>query len=166
MEGAETVAREKLAKPVVEDPLMRECVAMSLAHEKRKKSFSVSAAKAKRFDEEAAEMRRSRNWSSAEPAHLVSLWAWCYSAVYGIPPELTSKERAHAHALAARLVRDEFSGSTRAAVAFLNWTWNREKGRERWRRENGKGGGSLDWRAQFGARWLLREFRVDQQRTA
>lgn len=158
-------------KPVEGQLDFDDCVEKSIAREnsrekKKKAPASVSAARARQLDEEADEMRRGRDWSEAGPGHLVSLWAWCHRAVYGVEASTSPRERASAHALAKKLISDRFSGDARAAVAFVRWCWEREKGREKWRREQGKSGSVLGWRAQFGARYLFVDYDVDRRRTS
>jgi len=120
-----------------------------------------------RIEEARLEMERrakSGDWEGATGLHLVLLYAWLHEEVYGVrTSELTPKWRGVAAQMADRLIAGEFAGDVGAAVDFMKWSWKREEGREKWRRENQKEGGRLGWRLQFGG-VLVTDYRVDQAR--
>lgn len=103
---------------------------------------------------------------------LVALYAALHSEVYGVfPAELQGKTWVHACAAAKRLVAEQFGGDYAAATEFLRWVWQREQGREKWRRENlGKKGGSanasgrIGWALQFARQALVTDYRTAQNR--
>jgi hypothetical protein len=104
-------------------------------------------------------------WDGAKPAHLVALYAQLHRMVYGVAPEeLVGKTFLAAQSAAEKLLRVEFDGDVEAVVGFVRWSWHREKGREKWRRENGCEGGRLGWRVQFQRRELLTDYRIDLNR--
>jgi hypothetical protein len=132
-----------------------------------RKQKGPTAAKVEKMIAEMNEMRTSNDWSEARPAHLVALYAWAHAQVYGVPAsELVGLNWLAAASASAKLVRDEFGDDPSVAVEFMRWTWKREKSREQWRRDNGKDGGRLTWRAQFQQRYVLTDYRIDQARKA
>jgi hypothetical protein len=118
----------------------------------------------KKHAAEAAEMMRTSNWSNAKACHVVALYKWCHTKVYGVEAaELTNGfEYMQACAGAARLIKKEFSENTTACIAFVRWTFQREAWKEKKRREEGdeSRGFRVGWKYQFGAR-LLTDYRID-----
>lgn len=110
---------------------------------------------------EAQEMRASGDWSKGRPVHLVAVYAWCHEQTYEVfPTELVGLNWMAAASSAAKLLREEFDGSVERGIAFLKWTWGREREREEWRRANSKEGGRISWRAQFQQRMILTDYRI------
>lgn len=109
-------------------------------------------------------MAQSGDWGDASGTHLVALYAWLHAQVYGVEnAELDGKQWGLAALAAGRMVSNHFAGDWGAAVVFMRWAWKREQGRETWRRENGKPGGRIGWRLQFGGS-LVTDYRVDAAR--
>lgn len=113
-----------------------------------------------------AERIEAEEWSDIRPEHLVALYAVCHEDIYGVSavPELEGEAWYGARSAAASMLRKEFDDDTEAAVEYLRWTWRREQSREKWRRDNGRPGGRITWRAQFCSRTMLTEYRIDQER--
>lgn len=111
-------------------------------------------------------MKDKDDFAGAEPIHLVVLYLELHLRVYGVEAaDCTGSDRVGAIARAKDFVRDFFDGSSERAVEFLRWTWQREKAREKWRRENNAGGKRITWRLQFSAA-LVTDYRLDQARKA
>lgn len=132
----------------------------------RGKSLSFGPARIKRYRQEVDRMRAARDWGKATPVHLVALYMYCHAAVYGVEAgEIAGKTFGFASALAAKLVREKFEGSVANAVQFVRWTWIRERGREKWRCDNGRSGGRLGWRLQFSlTSGLWEDWQIDLRR--
>lgn len=128
----------------------------------KKSSFSVGPKMRAKYRAEEEEIRASGDWAHAVPGHLVALYEVLHRVVYGIDPaELaeSSKEWAMAARAAHVMVEREFGGSVAAAAEFFRWTWAREQGREKYRREHGKPSNRILWRWQFGGS-ILTDYRV------
>lgn len=111
-------------------------------------------------------MLREGRWVEASGLHFVALYADLYFRVYGIQAlDLGAKERVFASKLAEDMLHKDFKGDRQAFARYVSWTWSRERSREEWRRENGKTGGRISWRVQFG-RNLLADYRVEEARKA
>lgn len=116
--------------------------------------------------------RVSADGAVTNAPELVALYAALHHAVYGVfPGELQGKTWVYACAAAKRLVTEQFAGDYDAAREFLRWVWQREQGREKWRRENlGKKGGSanasgrIGWALQFARQALVTDYRTAQNR--
>jgi len=110
--------------------------------------------------EEFERLVASDRIAEATPMHFVALYADLHARVYQAPPvDLGPKERVFAARLAKDLLEKDFGGSPHALAEFLAWTWTREKGRVKWRAENGREQSRISWRLQFG-RSLLADYRV------
>ena len=59
--------------------------------------------------------------------------------------------------------RTHFGNEPQELADFIWWTWKREIGREKYRRENGRDGGSISWALQFSGR-LLTDYRISMAR--
>jgi hypothetical protein len=111
--------------------------------------------------EEVNRIRAAQDWASVTPTHAVALFAWCHAQVYGVPPgDLDGEGWTHAVFAAARMLKTQFNGDVLAFVAFLRWSWTRERSRETWRRANGGGGFRMTWRIQFSGT-MMTDYRVD-----
>jgi hypothetical protein len=106
-----------------------------------------------RIAAEAAEMLKGGDWSKARPGHLVAFWASCHEHVYGVRPEedLAPAQFSKACLRAAKVLRESFGGDPAKAVAFVSWTWARERG--------GKMSRRIGWALQFSAA-MVGDFRV------
>ncbi len=130
---------------------------------KRKKGIG-NAAFVRTLDEATA-MLKDGDWASAKPSHFVALYADLHFRVYGVEAsELGSKERVYAAGMATKLLAEEFGNDRNEMAKYVAWTWSREKGREKWRRETGNHGGRVTWQLQFGKGKFLTEFRLEEAR--
>jgi len=137
--------------------------------------FVAERAKPHRLSAEAklaaarADMKRmaeSGEWDGAGGLHLVVLYEFLHREVYGVEAlELDAKTRRMATSAAKSLTEKFFGGDYGATVSFMRWAWQREQGREEWRRANGREGGRLGWPLQFSAR-LVSDYRLDGERKA
>lgn len=126
-----------------------------------KKPTGLRSAGAKdvlRTIEETEVMRASGDWVGARPRNMVALYVLCHRHVYGVDPlELSGKAWTAACLMAARIIANEFDDDVKRCVAFLAWTWSRE------RRAHAHAAGAerrrLGWRLQFSAA-LLTDYRV------
>jgi hypothetical protein len=135
------------------------------AIERKKRPFRVTPKVVAAALVEAAERAQSGNWRGATGRHLVGLYAHLHEGVYGVAPaELDAQGWAFASAAAARMTDRHFAGDLERSVLFMRWVWRREEDREKWRRANGREGGRIGWRFQFGAASLVDDYRVDQAR--
>jgi hypothetical protein len=118
-----------------------------------------------KLSEEAFELIGSKRWSELTPRHLVAQWCKLHEHFYGVPvyQEVDGKAGLAAIAMAKTLVEREFRGDYEKACAFMRWTWQRERGREKWRREMGRSGGRIGWRLQFSST-LVTDYRLDLAR--
>lgn len=132
----------------------------------RSRNATCGAAKRKRVHEEMQQMCTSGDWSSANSLHLVALYAWLHEGVYGVLPQELESSSAYVYAAseAKRMLARDFAGDFAQAVLFLQWTWKREEGREQWRRGNGRSGGRIGWKLQFGGS-LVTDWKIDKART-
>jgi len=141
---------------------------MAEGHLARRKKSAGRGPTAKKI-RDAAERARvaigSGSFSDVGPLELVGLWAWLHERVYEVDPvpEVTGKEGLAATSAAKRLLKNEFEEDAARAVDFVRWSWQRERARENWRRENGQDGGRLSWRLQFGDR-LVVDYRIAKKR--
>lgn len=126
---------------------------------------SVGPKERARYLEEARSMLARRNFGCLTTNHLVALYRLCHLEVYGVDASELEDGRAWALAAieAARLCGREFGGKPEAAVTFVRWVWRREAEREAWRRENGKSGGRIGWKFQFGP-VLITDWKIDVAR--
>ena len=121
------------------DAVAEMAIAAVTSSKKRRKQMGTSGKRLDATIEEARMMRESGDWNEAEPRHLVGLFLELHEWCYGVPAgEEVRKCWAGANGAARRLVAQEFGGNLLAAVEFMRWVWKREKGREQWRRENGR----------------------------
>jgi hypothetical protein len=127
------------------------------------KPKAPSSASMRRETEVAVQAVRSGDWSGARPLTFVALHAWLHERVYGVPYSPTPDDRLNASRAAGRMLKADFRGDAAEMAAFMRWCWRREREREEWRRQNGRSGGSIGWRLQFGPH-LLTDYRIDLQR--
>ncbi len=154
-----------VGKPVCQRADIRSLVGRPNGAAAPARGRGVSAAQRRRHMELAEQLCRTEEWAAAKPGVLVALYAKLHAHVYGVlPAELDSpREWLQACRAAGLLVKRDFGGDAARAVDFMAWCWDREEGRERWRREHGRDGGRIGWRLQF-SRSLLSDWRVDQAR--
>jgi hypothetical protein len=117
-----------------------------------------------RMLDETARMMRTADWSEALPGHFVALYAMLFEKVYGVGvADLGPSERFFAMTAATRMLSKHFDDNTTVMADFMRWVWIREETREKFRRENHRGGGSIGWRLMFlGA--LVTEYQIDNVR--
>ncbi len=134
-----------------------------IGKKKAKRSAGIPESRAVVAREEVERMMSSADWSEATPLHFVAAFEVLFRKVYGVAPTLTSKGRSSAASAANYLLKDRFEGDTSAMAEFMRWTWSRESDREKYRRENKRPGGVLNWHLQFrGAiydEWLIAKMR-------
>jgi hypothetical protein len=104
---------------------------------------------------EVERMMRSGEWDEAEPRHFAGLHAVLFEKVYGVQcSEMQGPGRFQAAKMAAQLLVDQFAEDPARLVHYVRWAWEREAGREKWRRDNARDGGSMSFR------WVLQEGRT------
>jgi hypothetical protein len=112
-------------------------------------------------------MMRTGDWSGANGRDYVALFQILHERVYGVPAsELDSHGCFFAAGMAAQLVDRQFGGDPGAMVQYMRWVWEREVGREKWRRENPdqSRGGRIGYRALLTGSYFLTDYRIDAQR--
>jgi len=118
--------------------------------------------------EEVRAMLADGNFENAKAPHLVALYEWCHEQVYGVAPaELSQGETwKHATFAASKLLKEAFAGDLAETVAFVRWTWRRERSREQQRRDGrSETIGRIGWRLQFVHRHLVTDYRIDKARS-
>jgi hypothetical protein len=117
------------------------------------KHFQLAPRSISKAKGEMDAMSDSGVWTSARGVHLVALYSWLHTAVYGVEPaELDGKAWALASVMAQRFCAQHFEGDFAGCVEFMRWCWKREASREEWRRAHHNGGARIAWRLQFSAR--------------
>jgi hypothetical protein len=132
---------------------------------KRPRKFVMPAAKIR----EAVAGMHGRigtgEWEGASGAELVAVYAHLHERIYGsVPSELNPGGWALAAKCAGAMITNQFAGRADDAVRFLLWLWRREEEREKWRRDNGRDGGRIGWRAQFCFGSYVDDYRVSLAR--
>lgn len=112
---------------------------------------------------DGATARGADDWEGAEASDFVGVYAWLHREVYGVEAAELRKEFLAARSAADRMLREEFSGQSRAMIGFVRWAWARERGREQ-RRASGDGW-RLGWRLLYSSRSLLVDYRVEARRS-
>lgn len=105
-----------------------------------------------RWTEETKAMLESGEWAGANEGHLLALYAFCHTKVYGVEAgELLAANTCFLAVKGAKKCLDEdFSGDVARAVGFIRWAWRREEERMRWREANERETTSrIGWRLQF-----------------
>lgn len=133
------------------------------ARPSRPSSGFMAAAMASVADD-VERMRESGDWGAATARHFVALYEALHLEVYGAaaPDSETARGRQNAAFAAGKVLREEMGGDPAEMAAFMVWAWEREVGRERWRRENNRPGGRLGWRLLFGG--VAGDYRVERLR--
>lgn len=131
----------------------------------KKKNGLPTRENIQRWCDEVDAIRKSSDWDQAKPHHFVGLYVLLHSWCYGVEPaEVMGAVGMAARSSVDKILRDEFGDDPHQFVHYVKWAWKREKGREKWRRQHGKEGGRLTWRSLFQQRFVLTDYRVDQQR--
>lgn len=156
--------RHKGGAPPKDAPTTAAVVAWAAPKAKKHRSVGIGDAAFLRVLDDLNSKLASGAVASLEPKHFVALYADLHFRVYGVEPiDLGSKERAFAAKLARDMLEKDFAGDAAKMAEFVSWAWSREKEREQWRRDNGRDGGRISWRFQFG-RQLLADFKVRKVR--
>jgi len=105
------------------------------------------------------------NPSTAEPKHLVALYARLHEDVYGaFPEELREvKDFGGACTAARKLVADAFEGDPAKVIEFMRWVWQKQRADAKRKRANGEAPFRVGWRYKFAARTLFTDYRVAMQ---
>jgi hypothetical protein len=128
------------------------------------KSRTLSESAWRKAKEDASRRMASGEWEGAQCRVFLASYALLHEEIYGVEPEeLTPSERYFALAIISRFLHYKFDDNPSLLAAFLRWTWVREKGRERWRRENNQPGRRIGWKAQFSG-YLLTDYKLDLAR--
>jgi hypothetical protein len=115
---------------------------------------------------EADAMRLENDWSRVRGKHLVAIYDWLHSNIYGFEASelLDPAHYFPAVKLADKLISRHFNGDATAAVKFVSWCWAREKNRLEYSAET-ENKFRLTWKLQFGTNFLLSEYRFKMIRT-
>jgi hypothetical protein len=125
------------------------------------------APSANKAREQVREMLADGNFDNAKTSHLVALYEWCHEQVYGVPPAELSQGETWKRAVfaASGMLKNQFNGDMKEVISFIQWTWRRERYREKMRREGRNDSvGRIGWRLQFVHRHLVTDYRVDKNR--
>lgn len=109
------------------------------------------------------DMIASRDYEGAKPIHFLALYYWMHEQVYGVVcAEMGAHDRKMGCFAASLIFRKQFDSDPEAMIDFMRWVWNREIGREKWRRENRPdgGGGRIGIGLQFSNK-LVTDYRLD-----
>lgn len=130
---------------------------------KRRRAAS-RADRARAMDSARARVDRDA-WGGVTDSEVVALFALIHEDVYGVAEAELESGKVWSQATLAvwRFRTEQFGGDGAAVVDYLRWLGAREKGREAWRRDNGKSGARVSWRAAF-SRALLTDYRIDRAR--
>lgn len=130
----------------------------------RPRTKTIAASVFDRTIAETRERMKSGEWEGATARHLVALYAVLHAKVYGIEAaELGPQERYTATLRAGHVLKHDFSEDIDEAVSFFRWVWQREAGREKWRRENKRSGQRIGIRLMFSGQFLT-DYRLDKAR--
>ncbi len=126
---------------------------------RKKKSRTVAASTFDRTRVETQEMIDTRDWGACAARHLVALYDLMHLKIYGIDVTMSGSERYTATLMAGGFVKRAFGGDFEKSVDYFRWAWTREKEREKWRRENGRDGGTIGLGFMFSNK-LLDQYRI------
>lgn len=126
---------------------------------KRRAKRSIAAAVYSRTEFETQAMIDERNFDGCQIRHLVALYAIMHKKCYGVEVVMSSTERYTATARMGRFARTMFGGDLDKVIDYLRWLWTREMSREKWRRENNHGGGTISFFATISGA-LVTQYRV------
>jgi hypothetical protein len=130
---------------------------------KPKRRATMAAGVFNRALTEVNAMMLTQDWSEFSARHVVALYDLMFKKTYGIEPVMTAAERHRFVMQAAQFVKREFGDDFDAALDFYQWLWAREIDREKWRRENGREGGSLSMWSMVASK-PLNEYRLSLTR--
>jgi hypothetical protein len=125
---------------------------------KAKKGARDAAGMARAMDSAKARLEEGAvDWEDATASEVVGLYALLHERVYGVSPDDLADKWRWAVAAAKRLA-DELGG-TKNVVAFLQFTWKRERAAEAKANGTGHVRRRVTWRYQFAERFLLVDFK-------
>jgi hypothetical protein len=130
---------------------------------RKKRKYSLTKENVARWRVEVKQMlgKEHCKW---EPYHLVALYLELHLWCYGVEDVLDSKDRIRAVSFARSMVEREHNGDMESAINFIRWAWSSEKGKEKWRRDNGISNGRLHWYKLFKQPSLHVEYRISLER--
>ncbi len=116
--------------------------------------------------EEVRERWKRKEWDGMTPGKLVALYWLCHDKVYGLVQVGIDKTCVWETAMkvAGSMVKRHFDNDIERAITFMRWVWTRERGRERWRRENKRDGQRINWKNQFSQDYLITDWRAAAMR--
>lgn len=142
---------------------MREFIGDRPRGERKRTLGKASLARA---SDEVDAMVKADDFKKAGGKHFVALYAKLHLKVYGAEAEeMGPQDRLAAVSSAGRCLATQFEGDGDLMADFVVWAWQREDGREKWRRETGNGGRRLGWRLLFSST-LVADYRVEAARRA
>lgn len=104
-------------------------------------------------------------WDDADSKTFVGLYVYCFKMVYGfIPEELNKKpiyRRAKADAL--KMFHEMFDDDPYEMLAYMKWTWEREKKRNEWAEREGVDRSPMSTYQQFSAQFYT-QYKVSASR--
>ena len=151
----------RVRRPVGEPaqlPLIAESTPAGVVRQRRRSTLPDSRVAAVAKEVEA--MAEADRWEGANAVHLVVLYLKLHLEVYGVEAsDCGPADRLAAIGVATNMLGRDFDGDAALMAEFVWWTWEREKGAEKWRRENHRPGRRVTWQLQFSQR-LLTDYRV------
>lgn len=104
------------------------------------------------------------DWTGSKGSTLVGLYAICHKMIYGVVPDelYHAATMRAASRLAASSLHVVFRDEASEAVAFIRWSWEREKRKNAWASQKGFDRSRLGWKFQF-SRSLFTDYRVHRQ---
>ena len=101
-------------------------------------------------------MLKSSERLSMKGRELAYLYAWLHRTTYGVEAQELLADMGKASAAAGNMLRHQFGGNVDRALAFLRWTWAREKAQVAKRANDFR----IGWRYQFGSGALMTDYRI------
>ena len=129
----------------------------------RKRSSGVLR---KKHIEEVRERMNRKDWDGMTAGKLVALYWLCHEQAYGVAPLELDRTTTWETAMkvAGSMVKRHFDDDMERAITFMRWVWTREKGREKWRRDNKRDGQRINWKNQFSQDYLITDWRAAAMR--
>lgn len=154
-----------IRRETISEPMLGSALLESLGPDRPKKKFTPGRAKSAfaKASEQLSDVLK--NPKSAEPKHLVALYARLHEEVYGaFPEELRQpKDWSGACSAARRLIDEAFDGDPARAIEFMRWVWQKQRTDVKRKRAHGETPFRVGWRYQFVARNLVTDYRVAMQ---
>lgn len=137
---------------------------LSSSKPKRKRT-KATPSQIERSFREFDELFKSKRWESEPKAirsdHAVAFYARLHEKIYGVYPEELRDGQAWLGACSGAkcFLEKEFVNGTEL-FRFILWTWQKERDRVKWLRDNDKPmGRRITWRDQFVLRYKLTDYR-------